>query len=62
MDYNYDPIPLPDREKLSPEASLAQAQAYYELIRQRHSVRHFADEPVDRAVIETAALAFRLRQ
>ena len=57
MDYNYDPIPLPHREDLSPAESLARVQVYYEFIRHRHSVRHFSDEPVDRAVIETALLA-----
>lgn len=57
MDYNYDPIPLPDRQTLSPEESLARAEAYYEFIRHRHSVRHFAAEPVDRAVIEACLRA-----
>ena len=57
MDYNYDPIPLPDRQRLSPRESLARAQVYYDFIRQRHSVRHFSDEPVDRAVIEACVRA-----
>ncbi|MDA8752583.1 nitroreductase family protein [Halieaceae bacterium] len=57
MDYHYDPIPLPMREYLSAEASLARARAYYESIRQRHSVRHFSDEPVSRSVIEACLLA-----
>jgi iodotyrosine deiodinase len=57
MDYHYDPIPLPHRQKLSPEASLCRAQAYYDCIRQRHTVRDFSDEAVDRAVIETCLLA-----
>jgi nitroreductase len=57
MDYHYDPIPLPHREDLSPEESLARVRVYYEFIRQRHSVRHFTDQPVDRAVIETAVRA-----
>ena len=57
MDYNYDPIPLPHRQELSDAESLARAQVYYEFIRQRHTVRHFTDQPVDRAVIETCLRA-----
>lgn len=57
MDYSYDPIPLPHRQALSPAESLERAEAYYEFIRQRHSVRHFTDEPVERAVIEAAIRA-----
>ncbi len=57
MDYNYDPIPLPHRQELTPKESLARAEVYYEFIRQRHSVRHFTDEPVERAVIEACVRA-----
>ncbi len=57
MDYNYDPIPLPDRETLSPAESLARAESYFAFIRCRHSVRHFSDTPVDRAVIEACVKA-----
>lgn len=57
MDYNYDPMPLPPRVHLSPEQSLAKADAYYRLIKQRHTVRHFTDESVDREVIERCILA-----
>jgi nitroreductase len=57
MDYHYDAIPLPRRPRLTPEQSLARAEAYYAHISQRHSVRHFSDEPVDRAVIEACLRA-----
>lgn len=57
MDYNYDPIPLPRRAHLSPEESLARADAYYQSIRQRHTVRHFTREPVERGLIERCILA-----
>lgn len=57
MDFHYDPIPLPHRQALSSEESLRRAQAYYAFIRQRHTVRDFTDQPVDRAVIEAALLA-----
>ena len=57
MDYNYDPIPLPDRKQLSDDERLACATAFYDDIRTRHTVRHFTDQPVDRAVIETCIRA-----
>ncbi|GAB5413421.1 MAG: nitroreductase family protein [Congregibacter sp.] len=57
MDYNYDPIPLPHRQQLSPAESLRSAKNYYEFIRRRHTVRHFTDAPVDKEVIETCLLA-----
>ena len=57
MDYNYDPIPLPRRPRLSAEESLSRAEAYYRCIQTRHSVRHFSDAPVSRAVIETCLRA-----
>ncbi len=57
MDYDYDPITLPHRQDLSPAESLARAEVYYEFMRQRHSIRHFTDRPVDRAVIETCVRA-----
>ena len=57
MDYNYDPIPLPHRQDLTPAESLARAEVYCEFIRQRHTVRHFSNAPVDRAVIEACVRA-----
>jgi nitroreductase len=57
MDYDYDPIPLPARERLSDEESLRRAQVWYADIRQRHTVRHFSEATVDRAVIETCIRA-----
>ena len=52
MDYDYDPIPLPERRIPDAAGSAAKARKFYEHIRQRHSVRHFSDRPVDRRVIE----------
>ncbi|TRW98634.1 nitroreductase family protein [Paracoccus sp. M683] len=49
---SYVPLPLPDRVQLSPGASLQQVQAYRDYMRRRHSVRDFAPDPVERAVIE----------
>lgn len=57
MDFDYDPIPLPHRQVLTPEESLHRVQDYYAFIRHRHTVRDFTDQPVERAVIEAALLA-----
>ncbi len=57
MDYHYDPIPLPPRPALSAKESLSRAETFYASIKQRHSVRHFSNAPVDRAVIETCLRA-----
>ena len=57
MDYDYDPIPLPQQAPLSAATSLARCSAFYEEIATRHTVRHFSAQPVDRAVIETAIRA-----
>ncbi len=57
MDYSYDPVPLPPRQRVTPRQSLDAAEAFYERIRQRRSVRHFSDAPVERKVIEAAVKA-----
>ncbi len=57
MDFNYDPIPLSDAQRLSDEQSLARARAFYEHVRTRRTVRHFSDKPVDRGVIEACVKA-----
>ncbi|GAB5415707.1 MAG: nitroreductase family protein [Congregibacter sp.] len=57
MDYDYDPVPLPKRPCLTADETLAGARSFYDGIRERHSVRHFSDKPVDRAVIEACILA-----
>ena len=57
MDFNYDPIPLPQRQKLSDDESLEQALSYYEFIKDRHTVRNFTDRDVPAQVIETCLKA-----
>ena len=57
MDYEYDPIPLPHRQHLSPEQSLERAVRYYDFIRTRHTVRNFKSTPVSREVIESCLRA-----
>ncbi|WP_209504598.1 MULTISPECIES: nitroreductase family protein [unclassified Ruegeria] len=50
----YDPIPLPDRCDISDADMLGAAQAFYEKMRQRHTVRDFSPRPVAREVIESS--------
>lgn len=50
---NYDPIPLPDRCEISDARMEQAAQAFFDKMRQRHSVRDFTPRPVAREVIET---------
>ncbi len=47
----YEPLPLPDRVRLPPDASLAAATAFRDHMRKRHSVRDFAPDPVAAEVI-----------
>lgn len=53
----YEPLPLPDRVQLAPDASLAAAQAFRDHMRKRHSVRDYAPIPVAREVIEACVAA-----
>ena len=57
MDFDYDPIPLPRQPTLTDEVAAKQAQDYYESISSRHTVRHFTNQPVPRATIETCLRA-----
>lgn len=49
---SYDPIPLPDRCDITDAQMQEAAQAFYDKMRQRHSVRDFTDRPVAKEVIE----------
>ncbi|MDU8942242.1 nitroreductase family protein [Ovoidimarina sediminis] len=51
---SFEAIPLPERADMSDDASLAEALAFRDRMKTRHSVRDFADRPVDAAVIEAA--------
>lgn len=53
----YVPVPLPDRMDLSDAEMLANARAFYDEIKRRHTVRDFSGKPVPREVIETCLLA-----
>ena len=48
----YDPLPLPDRRDMSDGEMRAAANAFFETMCKRHSVRDFSDRPVPRGVIE----------
>ena len=50
---SYDPLPLPDRTDLSPAEMQDKAEAFLKHMQQRHTVRDFTDQPVERSVIET---------
>lgn len=47
--YTFQPL---EREELTPEEMLSQAQSLYSNLNGRRTVREFSDRPVDRAVIE----------
>ncbi len=49
---NYTPLDLPDRMDLTDAQMLAEAQAFYNRMKRRHSVRDYAERSVPRAVIE----------
>jgi nitroreductase len=48
----YRPIPLPDFVELPLDAMRRRAQAFYDDIRRRHTVRDFSSKPVPRDLIE----------
>lgn len=53
----YVPVPLPDRMNFPDAEMKARAEAFYEEIRRRHTVRDFSSRPVPRDVIESCLLA-----
>lgn len=53
----YQPVPLPDYRELPVDRMRANAQAFYDEIRARHTVRDFSSRPVPRDIIETCILA-----
>lgn len=52
-----DLIPLPEFREYSPAEMQARAEAFYEEIRRRRTVRDFADTPLPDGLIETCLLA-----
>jgi iodotyrosine deiodinase len=47
----YQPLPLPDRVQVAPAQALAQAEAFRDHLRKRHSVRAYSPRPVPLGVI-----------
>lgn len=48
----YQALDLPDRASMNDAQMLAEARAFHDRMKRRHSVRDYSDRPVDRAVIE----------
>ena len=48
----YEPIPLPDRSNLTDREMAQAAGAFYNKIRQRHTVRSYSHRAVPREIIE----------
>ena len=53
----YHPTPLPDYKEYPIDEMRARAIEYYAEIKQRHSVRDFAERPIPRDIIETCIQA-----
>lgn len=49
---SYEPLALPDRFDFSDSEACAEAQAFYERMKKRHSVRDFKADTVPRSLIE----------
>lgn len=54
---SYQPLALPDRVQVEDAQSLAQAEAFLDYMKKRHSVRHFSDRAVPEAVIAACVRA-----
>jgi len=54
---DFEPVALPDFEEKSLADMQAAADAFYERVKKRHTVREFSDRPVPRAIIEKCLLA-----
>ena len=53
----YEPIPLPDRHKMTDADMRKSAESFHDFMRKRHSVRQFSDRAVPRDVIENCIRA-----
>lgn len=52
----YDPVPLPDRAQLTDAQMRVAADAFYDVMKRRHTVRDFSDRAVPPGVIEQCVL------
>lgn len=53
----YEPLPLPERQALSDAEALTGLGQFLDLMRQRHTVRHFSPRPVPEELIAIAIAA-----
>ncbi len=53
----YQALPLPDRADYDDGQMLAEAQAFYDHVKTRHTIRDYIPRPVPKAVIEACVLA-----
>lgn len=53
---SYLPVALPDRQDLTDTQMQDASDAFYEKMRQRHTVRQFSDRPVPREIIDKCIL------
>ena len=54
---HYEPLALPDRVHLPPDAALQAVEAFRDYMKRRHSVRQYADRDVPEAVIAACIAA-----
>ncbi|WP_425467671.1 nitroreductase family protein [Phreatobacter stygius] len=54
---DYQPIPLPDYREMPLEEMRRRAAEFYDMVRQRHTVRDFSPRPVPRDLIDTCLRA-----
>jgi len=54
---DFEAVALPDFQEKSQDEMRAAADAFYERVRKRHTVRDFSDRPVPRDIIEKCLLA-----
>ena len=52
----HDHSPLTDFIKYPEEQMLTRSEEFLKTMQRRHSIRHFSDRPVDKAVIENCIL------
>ena len=50
---DFEAIPLPNYQEYPPEIMQTRAEAFFETMRKRHSLREFSARPVPRLLIET---------
>lgn len=57
LDHDYKALPIPYRWELTDDEMIARSEAFYELMKKRHTVREYSTRPVPRQVIENCVKA-----